>query len=371
MKKRVKKIVVVVVILVALGVAGAAFFLNQASFGKLPSGKRQEQIMLSPHFVSGQFENLEETPVQVNDKGFIADIRDDLFNWKEGLRPEGEIPWVKMDLKNMDRSRDLIVWLGHSSYFIQLDGQRILVDPIFSQYASPTFFVNKVFPGSSPFTADDLPELDFLLITHDHWDHLDYQTVMALQPKTKKIVTGLGVGEHFAHWGFPSTMLHEADWNTHLQFGDLGIHVLPARHFSGRSLWDNKTLWVAYALTGAKHRIFLSGDSGYGTHFKEIGEAFGGFDMVSLDAGQYGPDWPYVHMKPEEAAQAAEDLKARAMIPGHIGKFALANHAWDEPFDRIVSASRNKKYHLLTPVIGEPVYLDAEKPEFPRWWEAL
>lgn len=182
-----------------------------------------------------------------------------------------------------------MVWLGHSSYFIQLDGQKILIDPVFSQYASPVFFVNKVFPGSSPFSTDDLPELDFLLITHDHWDHLDYPTVMALRSKTKKIVTGLGVGAHFDHWGFPSAMLHEADWNTHLQFGSLGIHVLPARHFSGRSLWDNKTLWVAFALTGSKHCIFLSGDSGYGAHFKEIGEAFDGFDIVSLDTGQYDP----------------------------------------------------------------------------------
>jgi len=327
--------------------------------------------MLSPHYASGRFVNLEKTPIQVNDRGFIADIREDLFNRKEGIVPEKAIPFAKTDLKNLDRNRDLMVWLGHSSYFIQLDRQRILVDPVFSQYASPAFFVNRAFPGSSPFTADDMPELDILLISHDHWDHLDYQTIMALQPKIKKVVTGLGVGSHFSHWGFSDAMVQEADWNTAHQFGPLGIHVLPARHFSGRSLWDNKTLWVAFALIGTEHRIFLSGDSGYGTHFKQIGETFGGFDIVSLDTGQYDNDWPHVHMNPEEAAQAAEDLNAKAMIPGHVGRFALANHAWDEPFIRITAAFRSKECRLLTPIIGEPVYLDAEKSAYSPWWETL
>jgi L-ascorbate metabolism protein UlaG (beta-lactamase superfamily) len=194
---------------------------------------------------------------------------------------------------------------------------------------------------------------------------------MALQPKIKNIITGLGVGSHFSHWGFQGAMIQEADWNTALQFGNLGIHVLPARHFSGRSLWENKTLWVAFALIGTEHRIFLSGDSGYGTHFKQIGEIFGEFDIVSLDTGQYDSDWPYVHMKPEEAAQAAEDLNAKAMVPGHVGKFALANHTWDEPFIRITAASRGKAHRLLTPIIGEPVYLDTEPPAYAPWWEAL
>lgn len=360
-----------IIALAVLVIAGTAFILNLDRFGKLPTGERLEQIMLSPHYVSGHFENLEKTPIQVSDRGFIADIRDDLFNRREGIVPERAIPCVKTDLKNLDRNRDVMVWLGHSSYFLQLDGRRILVDPVFSRHASPVFFVNRAFPGSGPFGADDMPELDFLLISHDHWDHLDYQTVMDLRPKIKKIVTGLGVGSHFAHWGFPDSMIHEADWNTALQFGDLEIHVLPSRHFSGRSLWDNKTLWVAFALIGTEHRVFLSGDTGYGSHFKEIGESFGWFDVVSLDTGQYDNDWPYVHMNPEEAAQAAEDLRAKAMTPGHVGRFALANHAWEEPFVRITAASRNREYRLLTPIIGEPVYLDLKNPACPPWWETM
>ncbi|WP_156939608.1 MBL fold metallo-hydrolase [Desulfocurvus vexinensis] len=369
-KKQMKNILVILILVIASSVAVAVIFLNLPMFGASPSGRRLDQISLSPHYdqLAGQFRNLEETPVLVNEKGFWADLREDLFNSKEGLTPDSPIPSVKTDLKGLDRNRNLVVWMGHSSYFIQLDGRVILVDPIFSAYASPVFFANKAFPGSNPFTARDLPEIDFLLITHDHWDHLDYPTAMALRPKIKNIVTGLGAGVHFSGWGFPDSMIHEADWNTTLPFDGLKIHILPARHFSGRSWWNNKTLWVAFALEGKDHRIFLSGDSGYGSHFANIGEALGGFDLVSLDTGQYDADWPYVHMTPEEAAQAADDLKARILVPGHVGKFAMANHRWDEPLDRILSSAQGKNFQLLTPRIGEPVYLDGENPACTTWW---
>jgi len=371
-KKQGKNIITILILFIASSVAVAVIFLNLPMFGTSPSGSRLDQISLSPHYdyLARQFRNLEETPALINEKGFWADLREDLFNNTEGLTPDSPIPFVKTDLKGLDRNRDLVVWMGHSSYFIQLDGRVILVDPIFSAYASPVFFVNKAFPGSNPFTANDLPEIDFLLITHDHWDHLDYPTVMALRPKVRNIVTGLGVGAHFSGWGFPDSMIHEADWNTMLSFGSLKIHILPARHFSGRSLWDNKTLWVAFALEGKDHRVFLNGDSGYGSHFAHIGEALGGFDLVSLDTGQYDADWPYAHMTPEEAVQAADDLKARTLVPGHVGKFAIANHRWDEPFNRIVSAAQGKNFQLLTPRIGEPVYLDGENPAYTTWWRS-
>jgi L-ascorbate metabolism protein UlaG (beta-lactamase superfamily) len=178
------------------------------------------------------------------------------------------------------------------------------------------------------------------------------------------------VGEHFARWGFPDEMVHEADWNTSVQLDDgLAIHVLTARHFSGRWLDRNRTLWASFALETPSRRIFYSGDSGYGPHFKEIGERFGGFDLVMLDSGQYNESWQYVHMMPEQSAQAAEDLNAMAALPSHAGKFSIAYHSWDDPFKRFLKASENRTYQPVTPRIGEVVRLAAEDQVFSRWWE--
>lgn len=182
----------------------------------------------------------------------------------------------------------------------------------------------------------------------------------------------VGVGAHFEAWGYGKETVFEGDWYSVLEGkGGFAIHILPARHFSGRSLTRNKTLWAGFALVTPERRIFFSGDSGYGKHFAEIGARFGGFDLAMLDCGQYDENWRYVHMMPEDTAQAAEDLRARALLPGHVGKFAIAYHTWDDPFKRIVAASRGKQYRLLLPLIGEPVALPiASDGESLRWWEA-
>lgn len=217
-----------------------------------------------------------------------------------------------------------------------------------------------------------MPEIDYLLITHDHWDHLDYPTISALKPKIKQVICGLGVGAYFEQWGFASGLIHEADWFTSLDLeNDFTVHVLPARHYSGRMLTRNKTLWSSLALATPERQIFFSGDSGYGPHFKQIGEGFNGFDLVILDSGQYDKNWPYVHMTPEEAVQAAEDLRGKALLPAHVGKFSIANHPWDDPFQRIAAASQNKNYRLFTPMIGEPVELANEQHVFSPWWEGV
>jgi len=279
---------------------------------------------------------------------------------------------MKTDFKTLDKGKDVVVWLGHSSYFMQLGGKRILIDPVFSSSAAPVSFANKAFNGTNLYTAEDMPEIDYLLISHDHWDHLDYPTVIALKPKVKNVVCGLGVGSYFEDWGFEPILIHEADWFTVLEFEDgLIIHVLPSRHFSGRLFTRNKTLWTGFALVTPDRRVFYSGDGGYGPHFKQIGEMFNGFDLVIMENGQYDKNWPYIHMMPEEVAQAAEELKAKALLPGHAGKFAIANHPWDEPFERITQASQNKEYRLLTPMIGEPVEIDNQKQQFSRWWEKV
>lgn len=225
--------------------------------------------------------------------------------------------------------------------------------------------------GTNIYTAEDMPQIDCRLISHDHWDHLDYPTIMALKSKVKQVICPLGVGAYFEYWGYPKEKIQEGDWHDRITLGkDVFVHVLPARHYSGRLLEENKTLWAGFALETPEHRIFFSGDSGYGPHFSKIGKAFNGFDLVMLDCGQYDPRWAYIHMTPEEALQAGRDLGAKAFIPVHVGRFTIANHSWDDPFKQLAKDRRSYSYQLLTPRIGEPVILDGKSsPKFSCWWE--
>lgn len=363
-----KRVLLFLAVIASVLALGACAYLQHPKFGQLPEGERLEAIRGSRHHADGQFRNLVPTPILTQDIGLLSRLGS-LFTRPEGLKPAQALPSVKTDLKAVDRSRDTVVWLGHSSYFVQLGGRRILIDPVFSASAAPLPFVNDAFDGTSLYTAQDMPGIDVLLITHDHWDHLDHPTVTALEPKVRSVVTGLGVGAHLEHWGYPRHKIREADWFDTLKLDrDLTIHVLPARHYSGRLLTRHRTLWAAFALETPQRRVFFSGDSGFGPHFEEIGRRLGGFDLVALDSGQYDARWALIHMTPEEAARAAEALKAKTLLPGHVGRFRLARHAWDEPFERLAAANEGRSFRLLTPMIGEPVVLGDDRQRFSRWW---
>lgn len=350
-------------------VLGACMMLNQPRFGRPPEGARLLSIQKSPHYADGEFKNIIDTPKFTKNVSTFSIIRQDLVNPRERLVPDAPIPSLKTDLKNLERTHDVVVWLGHSSYFIQLGGKRILLDPVFSDHAAPLSFLNKAFAGTNIYRAEDMPEIDALLISHDHWDHLDHATVVALKEKVAHVVTPLGVGAYFADWGYPVEKIHEADWYGQVNIkDDFTIHVLPARHYSGRLLRQNKTQWAGFALVSSQRKLFFSGDSGYGPHFAEIGRRFGRFDFVALDAGQYDERWAYIHMTPEEAVKAATNLNAAALLPSHVGRFTIARHAWDEPFIRVASASEGETFRLLTPVIGEAVRLNDKPQEFLQWW---
>jgi L-ascorbate metabolism protein UlaG (beta-lactamase superfamily) len=237
---------------------------------------------------------------------------------------------------------------------------------------SPVSFANKAFEGTSIYTAEEMPAIDYLLITHDHWDHLDYPSVIALESKVRHVVTGLGVGTYFEQWGYSKEKIHEANWNATVKLDEgFNIHVLPTRHYSGRLLTRNRTLWSAFALETSKRRIFFSCDSGYGPHFTQIGQRFKSFDLAVLDTGQYDRRWAYIHMNPEEAMRAAIDLQAKPLLPAHVDRFSLAKHPWDEPFRRITVASEATHLGVLTPKIGEPLYLGGKDQRFSRWWEGI
>lgn len=346
--------------------------LTQPKFGKLSEGERLARISSSPHYGNGEFRNTVSTQSLLDGQSTPKILWDDMFSDRPRLRPDRPLPTVRTDLAGLDVDEDMLIWLGHSSYYIQLAGQRILVDPVFSGYGAPFTSFNKTFPGTDLYTVADMPEIDYLLISHDHWDHLDYDTVTALMPKVKKAILPLGVGAYFEHWGYPANRLMEADWNTTLPLEKgLTIHLTPARHYSGRLFKANKTLWTGYVLETPERRIFLSGDTGYGLHIKEIADTFGTFDLVAIDGGQYDPRWPLIHMTPEEAVRAAGELGARSMMLAHVGKFYIASHTWDEPFIRAAQAMKDTSFPMLTPRIGEPVWLDGREQEFTRTLSAL
>lgn len=352
---------------------GILAFLRQEQFGAHPEGAAMRRILASPHYADGEFHNLIPGPILRDDSSFAAAVLRSLFERRDNPVPPAPVPARRVDLGALDRSQDMVVWLGHSSFLLQLGGRRILVDPVFSPWAAPVSFSTRAFPGATPYTARDMPDIDCLLISHDHWDHLDYPSVTALGNRIRNVVCGLGTGAHFRRWGFPDRVIHEVDWGDTLELnGEIRIHAVAARHYSGRTLTRNKALWAGYVLETPRRRVFFSGDTGYGPHFAEAGKRFDGIDLALLDSGQYNERWPHIHMTPEEAVRAATDLRARHLLPAHVGKFALSSHPWDEPFRRVSAACRGEGApRLLTPVIGDPVELTDRMPGYPRWWETL
>ncbi len=324
---------------------------------------------MSPNYVDGQFHNLEPTQHLSGDRSYLSAISRYLFQKPEHRTPSAALPMIKTNLKALDRNRDLIIWFGHSSAYLQLDGKRILIDPVFGGNASPFSFINEAFKGEYPYTAEDMPDIDYLVISHDHWDHLEYTTLTKLSPRIKTVICPLGVGAHLEHWGFSPLNIHEGDWNDTFKLEpDFTIHILPARHFSGRGLERNQTLWASFMLETSSRRVFYSGDSGYGKHFADIGRRFGKVDLAIMENGQYDPAWKNIHMMPEEVVQGAIDVHAKAVLPVHSGRFAMSRHPWDEPYIRITEASRDKNFQLMTPVIGRVVYLDDAGQTFYPWW---
>lgn len=362
-------------ILISVAVITIAFiatvwtYMRQPQFGTLPSGVRQARIMQSDNYKNGAFQNQNDTPQFTEGANFVKVSREFFFGKSERKQPSLPLDMEKTDLKNLDPKEDVIVWFGHSSYFMQLSGRRILVDPVLSGSASPVSFTTRSFKGTDVYTTDDIPEIDYLFITHDHYDHLDYKTVKALQHKVRRVITALGVGAHLEKWGYDSSKITERDWYDEVKMEDGFIaYSAPARHFSGRGFKRNSTLWSSFALQTPSRKIYIGGDSGYDSHFKEIGEKYGPFDLAILENGQYNKYWKHIHMMPEETVQAAIDLKANRLFPVHWSKFALALHQWDEPIKRVVLEAERQKMELMHPNIGSLTTLNAPGENI-KWWE--
>jgi L-ascorbate metabolism protein UlaG (beta-lactamase superfamily) len=339
----------------------------------MPRGERLDRVRQSPNYRDGKFQNLEPTQQLTNDKPMIALFFKMLFGKRlDNAKPREALPTVKTDLKSLDRAENVFVWFGHSSCFIQIDGKRFLIDPVFHS-ASPFSFTNKPFKGTDIYTASDLPDIDYLLISHDHWDHLEYRTVLTLKDKATKIVTGLGVGEHFEYWGFEPSHIIELDWNDSIAIADgFTLHCLPARHFAGRFLRRNPSLWVGFLLQTPSKTVYISGDGGYGKHFAEIARRFPSIDFAVLENGQYSQNWQYIHTQPDLLPETVRDLQPKRFVTVHNSKYSLSDqHRWYEPLARIAAVAERDSLPLLTPKIGEKVDLDDAGQRFERWWEKV
>ena len=363
-----------IIILVVVSLAVFLAIKLNPSFGGKSSGKRLARMQQSPNFHDGKFRNPVETNVQSDDMPFFKVMRDFIFG-KGDLVPSVPIPVDPISPEKFGAAtqKARITWLGHSTLIIEINKKRILVDPVFSKRTSPfSFLGTKAFDFSEEYRVDQLPPIDLVLISHDHYDHLDYSVIRQLKDASVPFVTALGVGAHLEHWGIQPERITELDWWQSCRFSDsVQLTATPARHFSGRGL-NNRftTLWASWVIDGGDEKLFFGADSGYYPGFKTIGEKFGPFDLAMLECGQYSQYWPLIHMAPEETYQAALDLNAKVVLPIHWGKFKLSIHPWKEPVERLLKAAENESARIATPRIGESFQLEEKLPAS-RWWRAL
>jgi L-ascorbate metabolism protein UlaG (beta-lactamase superfamily) len=332
----IKRFIIITLAIVTILAVITFFYMRQAKFGKAPSGDRLALIKKSPNYKNGHFENINFTPQFAEGHNMFGVMYDFFLKKVPGRKPLDNIPSIKIDLLNLPIDSNILIWFGHSSYLMQIDGKRILVDPVFSGNASPIPGTNKSFKGTDIYSVADLPPIDYLFLSHDHYDHVDHETLIELKIKTKKVICGLGVGAHLEHWGYKADQVIEKDWHEQIYL-DSGFvaYTAPARHFSGRGFSKNNTLWLSYVLQTPTIKIYIGGDSGYDTHFADIGNKYGPIDLAILENGQYDVAWQYIHLLPDEVLKAAHDLKAKRLFPVHSSKFAMAMHPWDEPLLKV------------------------------------
>lgn len=362
------KIFRIVLFLLLSLTALTVLFMQQRSFGRLPSGARLERVKNSQHYKGGTFQNLQKTTLLAPGVSYVS-MFTKYFTKGMDREPEYDLPTVKTDLTRLS-DNPTVIWFGHSSFLISVDGKKILADPVFSQRPSPVQYAGaKSYPGTMVYSADDLPPLDIVIISHDHYDHLDYNTITKLNSKTKLFCVPLGVSEHLLHWGVDALKIREFDWwESDTVSSGVELIATPARHFSGRGFRGNRTLWASYVLKTGGLTIFIGGDSGYDSSFKTIGEKYGPFDIAMLECGQYDVQWPDIHMMPEETVQASVDLDAKVLLPVHWGKFTLALHPWRDPIQRAVMHAAKLNVNITTPRIGEPIILGQGWPGS-HWWD--
>ncbi|MBT3244617.1 MAG: hypothetical protein HN352_15825 [Bacteroidetes bacterium] len=356
-------IIVLIIIIVLL-------FLNLSpQFGKSPTTEQKIEYAKLENFKDGKFENQHKSPMNIN----YWKIFKELTKKASNRNPSKNILVENIDsitIGNHSSNVTQLTWFGHSAFLLEIDGKKILIDPMLSKTPSPISFLGaKRYSNIIPIEAEELPFIDIVILSHDHFDHLDYKTIKQIKNKVGRFYTPLGVGNHLDSWGVSEEKITELNWWESVEFDSINLICTPARHFSGRGLFDRATtLWCSWVIKGTKDNIYFSGDSGYDTHFKEIGNKYGPFDISLMECGQYNEDWKLLHMMPEETVKASVDLKSKLTLPIHWGGFTLAFHDWTDPIERVLIKANELNMDITTPKIGEPIILGNENFPSEKWW---
>nr|WP_246002122.1 MBL fold metallo-hydrolase [Allorhizocola rhizosphaerae] len=323
----------------------------------------------STHFDGQRFHN--STPSSVMPPDSARKLFREMVFGKEKRRPSSPIPVVTPTEWDTSPGRLSAIWLGHASTLIEIEGRRVLLDPVWSLRCSPTQLAGPKRLHPMPLALGELPQLDAIVISHDHYDHLDMATVVALaRLQSAPFLVPLGVGAHLRHWGVAGERIVELDWDEEHAVGGLRFVATEARHFSGRGFTRNETLWGSWVIAGARRRVFYTGDTGYFPGFAEIGAQHGPFDLTLVQIGAYSPYWPDIHMTPDEAIATHVDVRGGLLLPVHWATFNLALHAWSEPVDRIWAAAQEQGIDLVVPRPGERLRADDPIP-VDGWWQAI
>ncbi|MBQ9339731.1 MAG: MBL fold metallo-hydrolase [Paludibacteraceae bacterium] len=352
------RVLITIAVVAAVLCATAAIILFHPAFGRRPTKQTKAKIEASPNYRDGRFHNILPTPQFTGETNFFAAMWGFLTAGDTNKTPVQPVHAIKTDLHSLSREDDWLVWFGHSSYLFQIGGKRFLVDPLLKP-EFPVTMMLRPFAGTDIYRPNDIPAIDYLIITHEHWDHLDYATLRDLRGKVRYAVCPLGIADYLEYWGYSPDRITEMDWQDVYKQDEnkdsLVITCLPTRHFSNRLFRSNQTLWASFMIEYNGRKIYVGGDGGYDNRFKDIHKRFGEIDLAFLENGQYNKDWAYIHTMPSDLENAISDLNAKNIFTVHHDKFALARHAWTEPDSVAHDIAARKHISLLDAPIGTVV----------------
>lgn len=340
---------------------------NDPQFGAAAGAMRYVKEQGSVAWKMGSFRNLEKTPLQED----LGNLFGDLVGYMKAknTQPAAPLPVSVGDTTDLPPAGDHLTWYGHSALRLETGGKTILLDPMLGDWVAPVPFLGHRFPYKDYNPLAGFGTIDLVVYSHDHYDHLDYDTLVKIKDRVRHYLCPLGVGAHLRAWGISDDCITELDWWQTTELAGCRFTATPARHFSGRSPGTrNKSLWAGFAIATPNHKIYFGGDSGYGRHFTAIGERLGPFDLTMLDSGQYHARWQNVHMHPEEALRANRDLGGKNLLPIHWGAFALSDHPWVDPIERITAADEDGV--VISPMVGQRFALDELDQARKKWWTA-
>jgi L-ascorbate metabolism protein UlaG (beta-lactamase superfamily) len=371
--KTLKKMLSIIGLLILLIVIISILFINLSpQFGGKANKEELKRYSQSEHFKGEEFFNLGGIKNDMS-AGDMVKALGGLFKKIPNAVPKNALPVPDLDSTQVVNynGKTQFIWFGHSTFLLQINKLNILIDPMFGAVPAPhPLLGTKRFSPKLPLSIAQLPYIDAVVLSHDHYDHLDYESIVQLKEKVNHFYTPLGLGVHLKKWGVPADNITELDWWQSTSLANLTLTCTPAQHFSGRGLNDkNKTLWSSWVIESTTEKLFFSGDSGYGPHFKTIGRKFGEFDFAMVECGQYNKMWPEIHMFPEETVQAGLDINAKLIMPIHWGAFKLAQHTWTDPVERVVRKAKELNVPIITPQIGVPTSIHKSKPLVEPWWQ--